>query len=277
MKQITILYHGNCPDGFGAAWAAYKKFGAKATYTPVYHGAPPPDGLAGREVYLLDFSYGAEEMAELSARASRLTAIDHHVSHAKVVESMPHHVYALDRSGAALAWLHFHPGTTVPRLIRYLEDRDLWRFKLPGSDALNSAIETYPFEFRRWSALARLVEDASSRRDLIRSGGAILAYRASLVDRALSDLEEVTLSGHRAGAVNSPILRSEIGHAIVSRGFPVGIIWSFDADSEIIVSLRSDGKTDVSRIAASYGGGGHRAAAAFSVHGGVEKLPWRRA
>ena len=39
MTQPTlplIIYHDNCADGFGAAWAAYKKFGADgAEYLPM--------------------------------------------------------------------------------------------------------------------------------------------------------------------------------------------------------------------------------------------------
>jgi hypothetical protein len=29
MKKTIILYHLDCPDGFGAAWAAWKKFSSK--------------------------------------------------------------------------------------------------------------------------------------------------------------------------------------------------------------------------------------------------------
>ena len=43
MTQPTlplIIYHDNCADGFGAAWAAYKKFGADgAEYLPMNYNA----------------------------------------------------------------------------------------------------------------------------------------------------------------------------------------------------------------------------------------------
>jgi len=37
-KEIVVLYHANCLDGFGAAYAAWKKFGDTADYIPVQYG-----------------------------------------------------------------------------------------------------------------------------------------------------------------------------------------------------------------------------------------------
>ena len=55
-SNVLILRHGNCSDGAGAAYAAWKKFGDSAEYVEVHYGNPPPD-VTGREVYILDFSY----------------------------------------------------------------------------------------------------------------------------------------------------------------------------------------------------------------------------
>lgn len=40
----VVLYHADCMDGFGAAWALWKRF-PQARYVAVKHGNPPPDGL----------------------------------------------------------------------------------------------------------------------------------------------------------------------------------------------------------------------------------------
>ena len=65
--------------------------------------------------------------------------------------------------------------------------------------------------------------------------------------------------------VNSPFYVSEIGHSIVKHGMPVAIIWS-RREGKVVVSLRSDGMAvDVAKLAERYGGGGHPAAAGFSV------------
>ena len=80
-KEIVVIYHGKCPDGFGGAYAAWKKFGDTATYLPADHGDAPPEGLEGREVYLVDFCYEiAEQMERLARTAKRLVVLDHHES-----------------------------------------------------------------------------------------------------------------------------------------------------------------------------------------------------
>ena len=33
-KNSIVIYHKNCFDGYGAAWAAYKKYGNDAIYIP---------------------------------------------------------------------------------------------------------------------------------------------------------------------------------------------------------------------------------------------------
>ena len=66
MKPILILYHKNCPDGFGAAWAAWKKFGDKAEYLAVEHSASIPKNLKDRkEIYMVDFCYNYPIMQKL--------------------------------------------------------------------------------------------------------------------------------------------------------------------------------------------------------------------
>jgi phosphoesterase RecJ-like protein len=39
------------------------------------------------------------------------------------------------------------------------------------------------------------------------------------------------------------------------------------ADNRLLVSLRSKGRLDIARIAVRFGGGGHRNAAGFRIHG----------
>ena len=43
LMKTLVLYHANCPDGFGAALAAWKHFGNEAEYVPVQYGKEPPD------------------------------------------------------------------------------------------------------------------------------------------------------------------------------------------------------------------------------------------
>ena len=55
--MIHVLYHANCYDGFGAAWAAWRKLGDDGVvYQAVNYGDPlPQSGIADDDcVFLLD-------------------------------------------------------------------------------------------------------------------------------------------------------------------------------------------------------------------------------
>ena len=44
-KNIVVLYHNDCTDGFSAAWAAWRKLGSKADYIGIDPGSKPIEGL----------------------------------------------------------------------------------------------------------------------------------------------------------------------------------------------------------------------------------------
>ena len=52
----VVIYHADCTDGFGAAFAAWKLLGNKAEYHACKHGTKPPD-VRGKTVAILDFSF----------------------------------------------------------------------------------------------------------------------------------------------------------------------------------------------------------------------------
>jgi nanoRNase/pAp phosphatase (c-di-AMP/oligoRNAs hydrolase) len=67
--------------------------------------------------------------------------------------------------------------------------------------------------------------------------------------------------------VNARTQRAEIGHELAERrafGTPAGVVYRLTGE-QVHVSLYSVADFDVSRVAAGYGGGGHRNAAGFTV------------
>ena len=57
-------------------------------------------------------------------------------------------------SGAGLAWKYFFPTDPVPRMVEHVQDRDLWRFELPGTREICAALYAQEFEFEKWEHLA---------------------------------------------------------------------------------------------------------------------------
>lgn len=272
MKDIVVLYHNGCHDGFGGAWVAWTKFKNKAEYIPVDHGKEPPEGLTDKQIYFIDFCYPAEIMQTLLAQNKKVVILDHHISQRDIVGISTEHVYDNERSGSVIAWQYFFPGQPVPKLLKHVQDIDLWRFKVPHTKELMAALDGYAFDFKLWNKLSAEWEDKEKLQKYMEAGKTVLQHEARIVDRLIRHAERVDLDGFAAYAVNSPILESEIGNWIVDHKKAIGIIWAYKGGS-VKVSLRSDGKIDVSKIAQLHGGGGHKAAAGFAFDVQME-LPW---
>ena len=250
----VVLYHAECADGFGAAWALWRKF-PDAKFIPVKHGNPPPTGINDQRVVIVDFSYPRGTLEAMAKETNGLLILDHHITAEKALAGLPYAYFDLKKSGAVLAWewAHEHP---VPWLLNYIQDKDLWTWALPASREINAAIASHPFSFELWNSFMQ--------NDLEQEGRAILRYERELVDKLAAQAVHVEFQGETVPSVQSAILTSQIGERL-STDAPFCIIWH-DRDGRRYFSMRSreDG-ADVGSIAASFGGGGHTHAAGFSV------------
>ena len=272
-KEIVILYHGGCPDGFGGAYAAWKKFGDTAEYIPLKHGKPAPEHLAGRKLYFVDFCYPQNTMDDFVEAAASVTVLDHHLGAKGVVESMPEYVFDEKRSGATIAWSYFHPDTSVPTLLTYVEDGDLYLFKLPDSRAVISYVYAHRFAFEEWNRLSGELEDPHTREQLIGKGKIYAEHFAILVEQIANKATLVSFEGFECYlATAADMFASDVGNRLARLLPPLGIIVNFHGDV-LNVSLRSDPSVDVSAIARKYGGNGHPQASAFRLSWG-DPLPW---
>ncbi|MCE7869439.1 DHH family phosphoesterase [bacterium CPR1] len=260
MSPIThVLYHAHCADGFGAAFAAWSVLGEQARYLPVRHGEPPPDLPAEAHVAILDFSYARATLIELQERCQSLLVLDHHKSAQADLADLPFARFDLEKSGARLSWEYFQPLREMPELLAYVEDQDLWRFVLPESRAVSTALHGYPMDFAVWKQL--------SVAELVSEGRAILRYKQSLVERAASRARWTRVGGYDVPAVNSCLLQSEIGEELCQLypEAPFAGVYYVNPKEQQAWSLRSIGEFDVSAVATLFGGGGHRNAAGFAL------------
>ena len=68
MKPM-VIYHGNCADGFSAAWCFWRKYGDGADYEAGVYGGDPPD-VTGRHA-LETIQYVARIDACIAKNANR--------------------------------------------------------------------------------------------------------------------------------------------------------------------------------------------------------------
>lgn len=274
-KDIVVVYHGKCRDGFGGAWAAWKKFGDSADYYPAQRAEDPPE-IKNKEIYFIDFTYSPEITKKYISENKKIIIIDHHISAQEAVELVPENSFNINHSGAVLVWQYFFPDQAVPKLLQHIEDTDLWRFNLENTREITAFLELYDFDFKLWDEFAINMEDLEKAKKYIEEGKVVLRYEASLIKDAVEDRAElVEFEGYKVLAINYPhFLASNLGHAFVKKNPPIGIVWN-EKRGFVTVSLRSDGIVDVAAIAQKYGGGGHKAAAGFSFPANQPK-PWKR-
>lgn len=275
-KEIVIIYHGGCPDGFGGAYAAWKKFGDEAEYIPASYGEPVVEGLEGREVYLIDFCYeDAEEIATLMRTTKKLVVLDHHQSNRPFAESVPEHIYEENSSGATIAWGYFHPEKPMPNLMRYLEDGDLYRYSLTETRDIFSYLMVLPFEFGAWDTLAKELDDDSLRAEILKKSHAYTEMLEALAVSSVERAKKVLFEGYEIYfATTHPniTIKSRVGYLLYKKFPPFALVVSAHPDG-FGVSIRGNGSVDVSKIAAKYGGGGHPDSSGFFIPNG-EKMPW---
>lgn len=91
MKPL-VIYHAQCADGFGAAFAAWLKLGDEAEYEAHQHGeknfADLIEKCTNREVYIIDFSLPRPTMDAIFEYAKRVVWLDHHASSRPIAEEL---------------------------------------------------------------------------------------------------------------------------------------------------------------------------------------------
>lgn len=291
-KPDVMIYHANCADGFGAAWAAWMKWGDAVEYVPCAYGQPAPAGLAGKHVLIGDFSFKRDVMEAIAAEAKSVIVLDHHETAESELE--PWRVrfdkedtsltiadvesawadndtnrvlafFDMHRSGARMVWDFCHHDD-APLLIRLIEDRDLWRFSMSDAKAFGVWLRCEPFDFYRWRQIDNVM--CVDKQPILREARAMQRFFDQKVDE-IARLSRIGLiDGHEVPLCNCPpMFASEVGHKLLddNPAAPFAACYS-DQGTSRGYSLRStDDRQNVADIARKFGGGGHRNAAGFGV------------
>lgn len=290
MKALCI-YHGHCDDGFAAAWVVRRALGNDVEFYPgVYQKEPPSHD--GRDVIFVDFSYKRPVLDEMASRAHSILILDHHKTAQEDLADYPvplgdgwqsylgnvarddmsgwrrpYALFDMTRSGAAMAWDYFIGGGR-PDFIEYVQDRDLWRKELPGGDEFTIALRSYPQDFATWDGLV-----TGGAAALIAEGKSIQRYYRLRVEELKRSAYGAILGEHSCWISNAPYFAaSEVAGELAERGLDFGACYFEAEKGRFQYSLRSRGDFDVSAIARTFGGGGHKNAAGFTSDGHAHKM-----
>ena len=268
-----VVYHGSsCPDGFASALAAWLFYEGQAEFLALDHGdvkstADLPE-LAGRAVYILDFSFPLEILREIDERAAKLVMLDHHKSAAEKLTGFTclcgvvH--FDMKKSGARLAWEFFQTDEALPDLVRFVEDRDIWVWQYPDSAPFLAALDMEPFEFQRWAEIAAF--SSAQLTDFMARGQAMDEKFNKLATDIAEGARPVVFNGVAGLMVNAPsVFHSLIGNTLSEKSGTFALMWSAHKSGAIKVGLRSQPGFDCIPLASSMGGGGHAQACGFKM------------
>ncbi len=275
---IKVLYHKNCYDGFGAAWSAYRRFGDAAEYIAMNYDSPMPDIGPTDEVFMLDYCRKKADLVRTALTAKHLIVLDHHKTAMPEVDAAQLELanwgnrdvtfdatIDIKRSGAMLAWQFFFSGEEVPMMINYIQDRDLWQFKLGRTETFHAYMCSLPFDFKVWdNVFIAMNKDITYWTE---SGENILRYHDVLVEQFCQQINFIDIGGYTdIPIVNCSLLFSEVPHKLLEM-FPDApfAMYFYRRNAVWQYGLRSRGDVDVSAVAQQYGGGGHHNAAGFET------------
>lgn len=287
MRQHLITHKG-CPDGhasFLLAADTMRENEHEFVHTPMSYGDPLPDVDRGDLVMCIDFCPTGPELRELADKTNALIVLDHHQSAYGYVEDagihlfnsvdealdvrvddLPEHfaILDMDHSGAGLAreWFGWSETSKEWQVLKYVQDRDLWRFEFPETKDVFAALTAFPYEEDAWwEAISEGVER------LVGQGKAINRYRDQLIALAVESAFDINIPG---------LGKTSIAHSLYATGPDVaGILanaYQHGVGAYVVVQadgmklgLRStpDG-ADVAELAAQLQpgrGGGHKHAA----------------
>jgi len=277
--QPLVIYHGhNCPDGFASALAAWLFYEGRAEFLGLDHGnirsvddLPP---LAGRAVYILDFSFSEGILRGIEERAAKLVLLDHHKSAAEQLTGFSCRCgvvhFDMSKSGSRLAWEFFQPSRPLPDLVRFIEDRDIWVWQYPESAGFLAALDMEPFDFAHWAAIASF--DAEQVTTFMARGQAMDEKFNKLAADIAENAQPIRFNGQMGLMVNAPgVFHSVVGDILSRQSGTFALMWSVSKENIVKAGLRSQRSFDCIALARSMGGGGHAQACGFKM--GTDRLP----
>ncbi|KAI3454337.1 hypothetical protein Pfo_011000 [Paulownia fortunei] len=235
----------------------------------------------------------------------RVVVLDHHKTALEMLGSGMStsgnvtKVIDMERSGATIAYDYFKEKLLggdinsskdgafgefqrVRRLFEYIEDGDLWRWRLPNSKAFSSGLKDLNLEFDVTSNPSLFQQLLSLDLDsVISQGMSSLAHKQRIIDEVLEQSYEIALGGGAFGhclAVNADSvseLRSELGNQLANKSLKMNLrgigavvyrVPELENDLLLKISLRSIDDEDTTPISQEYGGGGHRNASSFMIN-----------
>jgi len=274
-----VIYHSPCYDGFASAWVFHhysEHFHDPIEYKPMNYNQEIHLKGKYNYIFVVDFSFNKDVIDVLLKDNvnKKLIILDHHKTAKENLLPLTKKrnkkldiVFDMDRAGCQITWDYitdflFHTNQSRPKIIDYIADRDLWRWKLPFSKQINmylsekkcmSSFETFDNTIENWNMMS-----------MQREGKDLLDGQQKTIKKIINKHSYYgCITGHPCFIVQSTLYISEIGDYLLhySKNKKLGVdivcIYYYDCENKHFrFSLRSK-QFDITSICKQFQGGGH--------------------
>jgi oligoribonuclease NrnB/cAMP/cGMP phosphodiesterase (DHH superfamily) len=268
MLPVINVIHHNDADGHAAAYAIWYKYGNthQINLYPTNYGQDVPTvDVDAEKTFVVDFSYDVETCDHLNETLKGFRLFDHHdTENTKALSCRSYAIIDKRQAGCGITWSVLHPGKPLPIALRYIQDRDMWKFELEDSDSINMYIFAYVFDLDPERTIANIHKFDFGEALMVGKG--MKRFRDTLIEMDMKRVKLVTdFCGHVVPMVNATSNISELGQRMCEeyQDSPFSVSYMANEDGSIKYSLRSIGDFHVGELCETLGGGGHKNAAGF--------------
>ena len=271
---MLCIYHIADHDGKGSG-AVVKSVFPEIELLGLNHDMEIPYDLIEKheKVVVCDFALPVEYMFKLSETVD-FTWIDHHASvidkYEEELAKGRNPIKGIRRVGQAaieLCWEYFYPDRPVPLGIILLAKNDLFDLSDPRVRPFEFAMQSFGVNTPDDKIWTDLFENRLDIEEMIQDGQRILGWINVRNYRLVRSMAfESEIDGYKCICANMPQGYSSFYDSIENRdSYDVMINFYMNKNQKWNLSFYSSKKNvDVSKIAAKFGGGGHRGAAGAS-------------
>jgi uncharacterized protein len=284
---VKCFYHNADHDGQASAFLIKQKYPDAELVGINYGDHFPEDLISSQEnVFMVDFTLQPfSEMIRIikkvREKGGEFYWIDHHISainayHLALFENEIDEIKGIQSvsdAACALTWGYLYGVEDPPKFIQLMANYDTWNHDrdvdiLPFHYGLR-AQDTPPENVKLWETFFdnKVVENICSQ------GRIVLDYiKTENRQYAKGAAFETEIDGHSAIAINRMMINSKIFESIENvESYDVQILFGWQKVRWRCQLFSLGDRTDVSKIAVKFGGGGHAGAAGMQV----EKLPFK--
>jgi oligoribonuclease NrnB/cAMP/cGMP phosphodiesterase (DHH superfamily) len=273
MRTIAVS-HKACHDGLAGAWVA-RQFdkNIEVFFSSRQHEWRELLTInAGDFVYFIDFTPQPADLEALIGRSVECLILDHHETDLLDMQAfdatnktnlMQFCKFDMNNAGCMVAWNHFFPGKTPPKMLEYVAVADLWKWRGPEDYAAVQYIRTLldpDASIDEFDALLQKFNEETA----INLGSVVYNRVIKDAKHTAKHFCLMDFDGTEVAAVNASLYQSEVGHELTSKSpSGIGVVYNFVPEKNYVrFSVRGNGSNT---LAKKYKGGGHPQAAGFTL------------